>query len=126
MRNNKLLITMIVLILLGAASAFIVFRFYSYVFAKTVEGKVVRVEHISPQTAIVGSQAPPASTLFSYAIAIQTKDGEIHTASSEDRQWAVVEKDQCAVAKFYPYPPWVLDKAGTYYGARLLKLSTCP
>lgn len=52
--------------------------------------------------------------------------GEIFTASSEDRQWAAVQGEGlCAEAKFFPYPPWQLDKAGTYHGARLLKLWNC-
>jgi hypothetical protein len=63
--------------------------------------------------------------MFSFAIAIRDQKGTIHTASAEDRQWAVVEKGQCVEAKFFPYPPWNLDKSGTFFGARLLKLYDC-
>lgn len=107
-------------------AGFIMVRFYSYVFAKSVTGEIVRVERVnSPGTFIAPGQNVPASQIFSFAIAIRGKDGEIHTASSEDRQWAVVQQGQCAEAKFYPYPFWQLDKSGTYHGARLMRLFEC-
>jgi hypothetical protein len=67
----------------------------------------------------------PANQIFSYAVAIRDSRGEIHTASTEDRQWAVAQKGQCVEAKYFPYPPWQLDKAGTYHSARLLRLYEC-
>ena len=63
--------------------------------------------------------------LFSFAVAIRTPDGEVHTASAEDRQWAAVTEGLCVKAKFFPYPPWKLEKAGTFYGARLLESKVC-
>lgn len=117
-----------VLVFLGSSVVFV--RFYSYIFARQIEGVIINVEKpVAPMT-IVGSdqanQRLAEKQLFSYAVAIQVKDGEIATASTEDRQWSVAEKGKCAVAKFYPYPPWEFDKAGTYFGARLLKLYDCP
>lgn len=118
----------VVLILIGSSVAFV--RFYSYIMAREVTGVIVNVEKPVAPMAIVGSeqanQRLAEKQLFSYAVAIQINDGEIVTASTEDRQWSVAEKGKCAVAKFYPYPPWEFDKAGTYYGARLLKLYDCP
>lgn len=117
-----------VLILMGSSVAFV--RFYSYIFAKEVKGVIINVEKPSAPMAIVGSenanQKLAEKQLFSYAVAIQVEDGEIMTASTEDRQWSVAEKGKCVVAMFYPYPPWEFDKSGTFFGARLLKMYDCP
>ncbi len=69
-----------------------------------------------------GSGAPPKE-VFSFSVAIRDQlTTEIVTGSSEDRQWAVVKEGQCATAKFYPHPPWELDKSGTFHGVRLVAL----
>lgn len=100
-------------------------HYYSYLFARNVKGKVVGIDRVTQATTIIGGSPIPANQLFSFAIAIREDNGEIVTSSSEDRQWAVVEKGQCAEARYFPYPPWILEKSGTYFGARLLKLYTC-
>ncbi|MNS97810.1 hypothetical protein D3C72_1321580 [compost metagenome] len=65
--------------------------------------------------------------VFSFSVGIKdAKTGIIHTSSSEDRQWAVAQPGQCAEAVYLPYPPWVLKKRGTFFGARLIKLYECP
>lgn len=64
--------------------------------------------------------------LFSFAIAIRTDDGEIVTASTEDRQWAAALQGRCVTAQYYPYPPWKLAKGGTYFNARLDRQYECP
>lgn len=112
-------------ILLGSSVAFV--RFYSYIFAREVKGVITNVEKPSSPMAIVGADSKIAEKqLFSYAVAIKIEDGEIITASTEDRQWAVADIGKCVVAKFYPYPPWDFDKAGTYSRARLLRMYDCP
>ena len=117
----------VALILVLAASGFILIKYYPYIFAKSVQGEVVKVERVTQPEAIISNGAAiPASQLYSFAVAVRDEKGEIHTASSEDRQWAVVQSGQCVDAKFYPYAPWQLDKAGTFYGARLLRLFDCP
>lgn len=123
--KTKLLL-LCILILLGAAG-FISVKYYSIVFARDVTGEVVGVERVTqPETIISSGGSLPNSQVFSFAVAIRDQSGEIVTASTEDRQWAVVQKGQCAEAKFLRYPPWHLEKAGTYFGARLLKLMDCP
>lgn len=117
-----IIISVVALLLVGAG--FVSVKWYSYVFAKSVDGEILKVERVTQPEAIIGSNVPSAQ-VFSFAIAIRDKKGEIHTASSEDRQWAVAEKGQCVEAKFYPYAPWQLDKAGTYFGARLMRLYAC-
>lgn len=111
------------------SSVFILVRFYPYIFAREVKGVIVSVERPAAPTALVGvgSGAENATAaLFSYAVAVRESTGEIVTASTEDRQWAVAQVGKCVEAKYYPYPPWNFDKSGTYYNARLLKLYDCP
>ncbi len=120
----RLFLVFVVLAAIGAG--FICIRYYSYVFAKKVEGEVTGVERVTDPAAVIGGRQLTPEQIHSFAVAIRNKDGEIYTASSEDRQWAVVRKGQCAQAEFFPYPPWDFQKAGTFFGARLLKLKDCP
>ena len=117
----------IVLLLLIVVSGFISIKWYSFVFAKRVRGQILRVEKVVPEGAIITNSrdAQLPSQLFSFAVAIRDGKGEIHTASSEDRQWAVAEVGQCVEAKFFPFPFWQFDKANTYFGARLERLFDC-
>ena len=119
---KKIIITLTILLFTFGAG-YSVIRFYSYLFAVKVEGKIISVERVTEPTAILGSV--PSSQVFSFAVAIKNEEGEIFTASSEDRQWAVTKTDMCVVAKFFPYPPWEFDKGGTYFGARLIKIKEC-
>lgn len=116
------------LVLVLAVVGYAVYNYYPYIFARTVVGKIVGVDNVLQPTTIVqgNSNGSLPKQLFSFAVGIQDDKGEIVTASSEDRQWAVVQKGQCAEAKFFPYAPWDLSKSGTYFGARLLKLYECP
>ncbi len=98
---------------------------YIFVFSKSVTGEIMEVERVTQPTAVIGSTMS-AEQMFSFAVMIRSETGEIYSASSEDRQWAVAKKGYCVEARFYPYPPWNLDKAGTYFNARLVKvLSDC-
>jgi hypothetical protein len=115
------------LVLILVTCIYSIINYYGYLFARSVHGEVMGVERVTQATTVIGMGGEvPAAQLYSFAVAIKQKDGEIVAASSEDRQWAVVQKGQCVEAKFFPYAPWILDKAGTYYGARLLKLFECP
>lgn len=105
-------------------------HFYSYIFSRRVVGVVVDVKQIETNVALMPiagvTQEKINPSLYSaYSVAIKEKSGEIVTASAEDRQWAVVHPGNCAEAIYYPYPPWKLDKGGTYFGARLEKLTDC-
>lgn len=115
--------TLFVLIGIGA----FVLNFYSFIFSRKVVGVIEKVEKVDLNVALMQttgeSKINPA--LYSFAVAIKEKSGEIVTASAEDRQWAVAQPGQCAEAVYFPYPPWKFDKANTYYGARLEKLSDC-
>ena len=118
----------VILILALATAAFISIRYYSYVFAKSVRGEILKVERVNQNETIISSGASnvPAAQIFSFAVAIRGENGEIFTASSEDRQWAVAQPGQCAQARFLPYPFWDFEKAGTFHGARLIQLFDCP
>lgn len=120
-------ITLFFLANLIFAVGFVLIKYYSYVFAKEVEGEIFGIERVTQPQAVVATQpnAIAPEQLFSFAVAIRDSKGEIFTASSEDRQWAVVQKGQCAIAKFLPYAPWEFAKSGTFHGARLIKLYEC-
>jgi hypothetical protein len=117
---TKLLGVVVILAVIG----YIVIENYSFIFSRVVTGQVVSVERVNTQMVLsTNSDNTPPPQMFSFAVAIEDeKTHEIVVASSEDRQWAAVEKGHCATARFYPYPFWVLDKSGTYNNARLLHL----
>ncbi|OFZ12235.1 MAG: hypothetical protein A2Z20_04250 [Bdellovibrionales bacterium RBG_16_40_8] len=106
-------IAAVIIPLMFVAAGYFFYKYWPYIFSKTVVGVITDVQRVSEQEQ------------FLFAVAIREKNGEIATASSEDRQWAVAKPGQCAEAKYYPYPPWQLDMAGTYFGARLTKLHIC-
>ena len=122
-KSLQMFIVFIVLILAG----YIFINYYSYIFSRHVKGVIEKVERVELNVALMQTEGTGKVNpqLYSFAVAIKEPNGEIVTASSEDRQWAVVKEGQCAEAKFYPYPPWSLDKANTYHGARLEKLTDC-
>ena len=127
MRKRNVIIAILVLLGVLGSAGFICIKFYEFVFAKTISGEIVKVERVSQNNTVIASgRAVPDEQLFSYGVAIRGENGEIHTASSEDRQWSVVQTGQCAEARFFPYPPWDLQDAGTYHNARLLRLFDCP
>lgn len=101
---------------------------YSVIFSKTIVGEITGVERVELPVALMArAQDDVTAKMFSFAVGIKDRQtGEIHTSSSEDRQWAVAEKGQCAEAIFLPYPPWDLSKKGTFFGARLIRLFECP
>ncbi len=120
----------LILVVVLFFSSYIFINYYSYIFARKVDGIIVKVEKPAAPVAVMGTTTEEGSKmaekqLFSFAVAIKIADGEIVTASTEDRQWSVAEVGKCVEAKFYPYAPWQFDKAGTYYNARLLKLYEC-
>lgn len=125
---KKVFISIFVFVLLVSAGGVFV-KFWPYIFAKDVEGQVIKVERlVDPMAvAVVSGQEGPSNKMFSFAVAVKdSKTGEIFTGSSEDRQWAAVDGEGfCGHARFFPYPPWQFDKAGTYFGVRLLKLWSC-
>lgn len=100
---------------------------YSVIFSKTVRGEITAVERVEIPVALMSrSDNDITSKVFSFAIGIKDRQtGEIFTASSEDRQWAVAQVGKCAEAVFLPYPPWNFTKKDTYFGARLVRLNEC-
>jgi len=108
-------------------AGWVVVAYYPYIFSKNIRGELTSVERIEiPIALMANNQADLYSKMFSFAIGIKdTKTGEIFTASSEDRQWAASQPGLCVEAEFLPYAPWVLEKKGTYYGARLIRLFEC-
>jgi hypothetical protein len=125
--RGKLIGFLALLLILAVLGGVAVYNWYPYIFARTVKGRIVKVGRVDLPAIVTQGNAPLNWQMFSFAVAIQEHEGgEIVTASSEDRQWEVVQPGLCAEVKVFPYPPWNLDKAGTYYGARLLTLNECP
>ncbi|MCC6138485.1 MAG: hypothetical protein IT287_07615 [Bdellovibrionaceae bacterium] len=118
----KYIIAVVVVLFVGLG----VVKNYSWLFAKSVEGEVFKVERVTNPTMVVNSQAGTSSAMMhSFAVAVKTADGMIYTASTEDRQWAVVVPGCMVKALFFRYPFWELDKGGTYFNARLDEMK-CP
>ncbi len=105
---------------------FVLVEFYPFIFSRHVEGVVVDVQKVEVSGAIMTRTTGDLNLLHSFAVAVRESSGEIVTSSAEDRQWALVKPGQCVEAQFFPYPPWDLQKGGTFHGARLHKLSDCP
>lgn len=105
-------------------------QFYPYIFAKDIDGVLQKVERVELNVSLMQTTGDMNQRMnpqfFSFAVAIRTDDGEIMTASAEDRQWAAAQTGYCVTARFYPYPPWNFNKAGTYYNARLDRQYECP
>lgn len=122
-RIIKLFLAFVLFVGLG----FVFLEYYPFLFSRRVKGVVEAIERIDVPVALIQrAQQPLNPQIFSFSVAIREPSGEIVTASAEDRQWAVVQKGQCAEAVFYPYPPWQVMKSGTYFNARLDKLMDCP
>ncbi len=109
---------LVLLIAIGVGYVFVVY--YSYIFAKNVEGRVVGVKHGDKYGDKYADEYEGA-----YVVAIRTSNDEIFTTHSEDAQWALVRVGQCARAKYFPHPPWNFQESGTYFGAKLLSLREC-
>jgi hypothetical protein len=124
---GKIIRTILLLVIIGTL-AWVLTAYYSVIFSKTIIGEVTGVERVELNAALIARASGEINDkVFSFAIGIKDpKTGEIYTASSEDRQWAIVQKGQCAEAVFLPYPPWNLEKKDTFFGARLVKLYECP
>ncbi len=107
------------------ASVYLVY--YSYFHSRTVTGPVSGVKQLLENTAFVAGAHDPSTKIYSFAVGVKDlKTQEIVTGSTEDRQWGVVKDGQCVEAIFFPYPPWNLQKAGTYFNVRVQKLyDTC-
>jgi hypothetical protein len=117
----KILMTVLILVVTG--SLFI--NYYSWIFAKTVTGKIVDVQRVTDPSAIIGGSRLTPEQLHSYSILIEGENGKMYTSSSEDRQWQVAGKGYCVTAVLYRYPPWDLEKSGTFFNARIKELRRC-
>lgn len=98
---------------------------WSWVFAKHIHGEIIDVQRVTNPTAIMGKVSD--QQIHSYAILIQNDDDKkLYTARSDDQQWQVARRGYCVDALLYVYPPWNLEKSGTYFGARMNQMILCP
>lgn len=124
MRLVKSTLIGLTLLAIFAGSLWFFVRYYSFLFSERVTGIVRRVDVRDTRPVVPNSNGETPSAL-SCAVAVQTKTGEIFTSACEDQEWSVVTQGDCVEAVFYPYPPWNLEKAGTYLNARLKKQFEC-
>lgn len=108
--KSLIVICLFIGVIVGAA--LIGYRYYSYIFAKKIDGRVVAVSRV-------------VSEVEGYVVAIQVAGQGILTARTDDPRWALVKIGQCAQAKFFPHPPWNLSDAGTFFRATLLLIRDC-
>ncbi len=121
----KLKLGIVLFVLLAIGAGVVSVMYFPFVFAKNVQGEITGVERVTEPSMVVGQTNP--ANVFSYAVAVRSfKDGEVYTSSTEDRRWGVVTKGQCADVRLFRYPPWDLEKGGTFFGARLIRLFDCP
>lgn len=104
---------------------FLVTTYYSYIFSRTVVGRIDNVARVTGVTAMIGTRQLTDGQLHMFSVSIRQPNGEMVTAISEDGQWAIARTGLCVKAKYYPHPPWDLKQAGTYFNARLLTMVDC-
>ncbi len=104
---------------------FVLTTYYSYIFSRTVVGRIDNVARVTGVTAMIGTRALTDGQLHMFSVSIRQPNGEMVTATTEDGQWAIARSGLCVKAKYYPHPPWDLKHAGTYFNARLLTMVDC-
>lgn len=114
---------LVVFALLTMAGIFVVNN-WAWVFSKTIQGEIINVERVTDPTAILSSRVSDAQ-IHSYSILIKADDGKLYTTSSEDPQWQVAKAGYCVTALLYRNPPWELNKAITFFNARIKELTEC-
>ena len=115
--------SLLVLFLVGLI--FVVVEYYSYIFSRTVIGRIDNVQRVTGVTAMIGNRPLTEGQMHTYSVSIRQPNGEMVTAVSEDGQWQIARTGSCVKANYYPYPPWNLKRAGTYFNARLITLVDC-
>lgn len=125
MKSFSSFLKLLLIVLVVAGAVVFVVTNWSFVFSKRITGKVVDVERVTDPSAVLGGRVTEAQ-MYSYSILIQGDDGHLYTSSSEDRQWQVVKKGYCVETVLYRYPPWELEKSGTFFNARLKDVRVCP
>jgi hypothetical protein len=91
-------------------------------FRKNCLGKVTGISNLNGQVPTVLGKGGNVFSSAAFSFAVEMDIGnEIINFSSEDRQFATIEKGDSLSVAIFKYPPWEFDKAGTYHGGRLLK-----
>lgn len=125
MKSLKSLIVVLIgaFVILLASGLFI--QHYSWLFAKRIRGQVIEIESSAvPSTQTTNGSSETAPTTV-FTVLIEASDGKMYTSTTTDEQWKVVRKGYCAQVLLYRYPPWDLERAGTFFNARLRQLYRC-
>jgi hypothetical protein len=124
MKNMMTAIKILLVIAILTGAGIFVVNNWAWVFSKTVEGEIINVERVTEPTAILSARISDAQ-IHSYSILIKDKEGKLYTTSSEDPQWQIAKPGYCVRALLYRNPPWELNKAITFFNARIKELSEC-
>ena len=124
MSSFKSAIKLFIVLIILVAAATISIVYYPWVFSKRVKGEIMGVERVTESTAILSARVTDAQ-MHSYSILIRGEDGKLFTTSSEDAQWQVAKVGYCVEARLFRNPPWAINKANTFFNARILELSLC-
>lgn len=123
---KKFMYLVLLLVFFGVVGYLVVVN-YSFLFSKKVEGQVIAVDRVTHSNMVMGNAVVKASNvLHLFAVSVKNDKGEIFIGRSEDPQWSIVQKGNCVTAVYYPYPPWQLDKANTYFNVILKAMKECP
>lgn len=125
MKTFSSVLKKLALALVVVGVVFVLTTYYSYIFARTVVGRIDNVARVTGVTAMLGNRPLSDGQLHMFSVSIRQPNGEMVTAISEDGQWAIARNGLCVKAKYYPHPPWDLKNAGTYFNARLLTMVDC-
>lgn len=123
---KRFMYVLLLLVFFGVVGYLVVDN-YSFLFSKKVEGQVINVDRVTHSSMVMGNAVVKANNvLHLFAVSVRNDKGEIFIGRTEDPQWAIVKNGNCVTAVFYPYPPWQLDKANTYFNVILKALKECP
>lgn len=113
----ELLIVVFVVFIIGS----VVFGFsYKFISQKTFTGDVTACNAMT--AGVYNNKGGVPSGAFSFAVDMDVPgEDEVISFSSEDRKFANVVKGDKIKVRVFKYAPWNWEKAGTYYGGRLLK-----
>lgn len=131
-QNGLTLIELMVLVAAIGILTSIAFAFsfggvslYGYFNSKDVSGHLESVTSAMPAGSIVTTD----EVVFQASVLVREGSGAYVSFSTDDRQWAsfIADKSQgkCVDVRIFPYAPWNISKAGTYYGGRLLSVKDC-
>lgn len=115
----ELLVVVIMVVIVGGILFGVSYKFISQ---KKFEGDVTACESMAPAAVVGTGTGARTAAVYSFAVDMNIAGrDDVLTFSSEDRKFANVVKGDKIKVLVFKYAPWDFERAGTYYGGRLLK-----